>query len=287
MTTTYLMKEKGFKVISAALLLTAMLVVQPFGISSVSAQQKKASGKIIEKPDIDPIFTGGSGEMNRFISSSLKYPREASEKNAQGLVVYQFIVEKDGSLSNFELLHRADPLLNDEALRIIKSMPPWRPAKHKGEFVRAKSYVPMYFKLNKNAKSQNSAIKAAIAKTDTKLIENSDIYTIVDQMPNYPEGEKALSKYLSDKITYPRDALQEGIQGSILCSFIVGKDGRISNIEIVKGLSSSLDDEAIRVLSLMPRWNAGINNGEKVNVKCLLPIDFTIDETPIPPLTTN
>lgn len=75
------------------------------------------------------------------------------------------------------------------------------------------------------------------------------------------------------------------MEGRILCSFIVSKDGTISNIEVVEGIHPQLDNEAIRVLGLMPRWTPGENGGEKVNVKCLLPIDFTIDETPIPPMT--
>src|SRR5690554_6484781 len=77
-------------------------------------------GKIIEIPDIDPMYTGGSHELTRFISNNLRYPREAAEKDIQGLVVYNFVVELDGSLSNFEIIHRAHPLLDEEALRIIK-----------------------------------------------------------------------------------------------------------------------------------------------------------------------
>ena len=103
-------------------------------------------------------------------------------------------------------------------------------------------------------------------------------------MPEYEYGESGLSKFIAHNIRYPKDALQQGIEGRILCSFIVGKDGSISNIEVVNGLNSDLDDEAIRVLGLMPKWMPGVNNGENVNVKCLLPIDFTIDEEPIPTL---
>ncbi|MDR1743542.1 MAG: energy transducer TonB [Dysgonamonadaceae bacterium] len=283
------MKKIGVTATAAYLFIAGFLLLQAFVSSSASAQKKKdtaaTGGKVIENPDIDPFFTGGSGEMNRFISRSLKYPPEAAKNDKQGLVVYNFIVEKDGTLTNFELMHRADSLLNEEALRIIKSMPPWQPAKYKGEIVRARAYVPMYFKLNKNAKAQRSTYQAAIAKTDVQFIENNEIYTIVDQMPQYPAGEAALAGFISEKIAYPRDALQEGIQGSILCSFIVAQDGRISNIEVVKGLYPSLDNEAIRVLSVMPRWTPGTNNGEKVNVKCLLPINFTIDEDPIPPVS--
>jgi protein TonB len=90
----------------------------------------------------------------------------------------------------FQYNHRADPLLNKEALRILQAMPPWRPARHKGEIVRAETYVPMYFKLNKNAAPHHGQRTAALgtkiyAKTDRDILENSEIYTIVDKMPRY------------------------------------------------------------------------------------------------------
>jgi TonB family protein len=240
------------------------------------AQQNPPSptGKIIEVPDIDPMFTGGSHEMNRFISRSLRYPREAAEKNIQGLAVYNFVVELDGSLSNFEIMHRAHPLLDAEALRIIKSMPAWRPAVYKGENVRARQYVPMYFKLNKNARSSRRAQSRKVMPIDP----NEEIFTIVDQMPEFPTGEEGLGRFLSEFIQYPVRAKQEGIQGRILCAFIVRKDGTISNMEIVNGLDNELDNEALRVLSMMPKWTPGKNNNETVSVKCILPIDFKIDE---------
>lgn len=244
--------------------------------------------KIVKEPDIDPMFTGGTAAMHKFITSTLNYPKEAIEKNIEGLVVYTFVVEKDGTLSNFNLIHRADPMLDAEALRILKAMPPWRPAKYKGEAVRAETYVPMYFKINKNRRTaKTNSQGSSTAKTDLDIIANEEIFSIVDQMPQYPGGEKKLTEFLSNRIIYPSQALQNGIEGRILCSFIVAKDGTVSNIEVLQSPDPELSDEAVRVLSMMPKWNPGINNGEKVNVKCVLPIDFKINETPIPPTTTN
>lgn len=235
-------------------------------------------GKIIEIPDIDPMYTGGSHEMTRFISNNLRYPREAAEKDIQGLVVYNFVVELDGSLSNFEIIHRAHPLLDEEALRIIKSMPPWRPAVYKGKNVRSTQYVPMYFKLNKNAGRRTST---AQQRKIMPIDPNEEIFTIVDQMPEFPTGEEGLGKFISEFIKYPVRAKQEGIQGRILCAFIVRKDGTISNLEVVNGLDNELDNEALRVLSMMPKWSPGINDNKAVSVKCILPIDFKIDEDDI------
>ncbi|MDD4459079.1 MAG: energy transducer TonB [Proteiniphilum sp.] len=263
------------------------------GQSGMRAQEPphSASNRIVEDPDFLPMYTGGTAEMHRFISNTLSYPPEATEREIQGLVVYTFVVEKDGTLSNFNIIHRADPLLDAEALRILQLMPPWRPARHNGEVVRAESYVPMYFRLNKQtarvaprSRPSETATARAYAKTDKEILEQQEILTIVDQVPRYAYGEEGLSEFIAHNIRYPKEARQQGIEGRILCSFIVARDGSISNIEVVEGLHPQLDNEAIRVLGLMPRWAPGENGGEKVNVKCLLPIDFTIDEVPIPAL---
>lgn len=244
------------------------------------------SDKIFENPDIVPMYTGGTAEMHKFIANTLKYPTDARERNAQGLVVYTFVVEKDGTLSDFNIIHRADPLLNEEALRILQAMPPWRPGRHNGEIVRSETYVPMYFKLNRSTTASGTPVQPTrdYSKKDTVILESNTIYTIVDKMPEYTYGESGLAAFIAHNIRYPREARQEGIEGRILCSFIVGSDGSISNIEVVEGSNKALSEEAVRVLGLMPRWIPGENNGEKVHVKCLLPIDFVIDEEPIPPL---
>lgn len=259
--------------------------------SVVSAQDApiSKSDKVIEEPEIMPMYPGGTPEMHRFISNTLKYPEDARVRNAQGLVVYTFVVEKDGSLSNFNIIHRADPLLNDEALRILQAMPAWRPGRHNGEIVRSETYVPMYFRLNQQAAATGARVQPTrnYSKTDPKVIENNTIYTIVDKMPQYTYGEAELSAFIAHNIRYPREARQEGIEGRILCSFIVSNEGSISNIEVVEGTNKSLNDEAVRVLGLMPKWIPGEYNGEKVHVKCLLPIDFVIDETPIPAFPNN
>ncbi len=240
----------------------------------------KAKGKIIEIPDIDPMYPGGSQEMLRFISTSLRYPREAAENDKQGLVVYNFVVNLDGSLSDFEIMHRAHPLLDAEALRIIKSMPAWRPAVYKGQNVRARHYVPMYFKLNKNGYRTTSSTTAHQRKV-MPLDENEEIFTIVDEMPQFPTGEEGLGKFISEYIKYPSRAKDEGIQGRILCSFIIRKDGAVSNLEVINGLDNDLDNEALRVLSMMPKWTPGKNDNKVVSVKCILPIDFTLEEDSI------
>lgn len=236
------------------------------------------TGKVVEKPDIPPIFTGGSFEMNRFIRKTLRYPKDARERRAQGLVVYTFIVEPNGSLSNFDLVHRADSALDLEALRILKAMPPWRPGKSKNEIVRTKGYVPMYFRLKSVTQTlakDTTAPASVYAKTNSE-IANSEVFSIVEKMPQYPYGEKELKGFIEHQLKYSKEGLKEGSGGQVVCSFIVASDGSISNIEIVQSLNPKLDLEAMRILSLMSNWIPGEKNGEKVNVRCLLPVDFSM-----------
>ncbi len=236
----------------------------------------KPAGRIIEIPDIDPMFPGGSGAMKSFIAASLNYPREAVDNEIQGLVVYDFVVELDGTLSDFEIMHRAHPLLDAEALRIIQSMPRWRPAVYKGNNVRARQYVPMYFKLNKNAGGSYTSSTAQTRK-QMPIDPNEEIFTIVDVMPQFVTGEEGLGRFIGEFLKYPSQARENNIEGRIVCSFIVRKDGTVSNIEVVNGLDHELDNEALRVLSMMPKWTPGRNDNQAVSVKCILPIDFTIE----------
>ncbi len=109
--------------------------------------------------------------------------------------------------------------------------------------------------------------------------EESDegtVFQVVEQMPEFPGGMEALLKYLSKNIKYPSIALDNNIQGRVLVSFTVNKDGSIVDPEIMKSVDPSLDKEAIRVISSMPKWNPGKQRGKAVRVKYTVPVAFRI-----------
>ena len=112
----------------------------------------------------------------------------------------------------------------------------------------------------------------------SRLIEdlNEQVYQILDKMPSFPGGESALIKYLNMNIRYPVTAAEISIQGRVICRFIVKKDGSIFNVEVVRSLDPSLDREAVRVIEGMPKWNPGMQDGEPVNVRYVLPINFRV-----------
>jgi protein TonB len=102
-------------------------------------------------------------------------------------------------------------------------------------------------------------------------------YTVVEQMPEFPGGERALQKYLSNSVKYPVIATENGIQGKVFVNFVVDRNGSISNVKIVRGVDQSLDREAMRVVKSMPKWIPGKQNGEAVRVSFTVPINFVLE----------
>lgn len=118
--------------------------------------------------------------------------------------------------------------------------------------------------------------KEVIAEEPVQPKEENKVFDVVEQMPSFPGGTGALMQYLSSHIKYPAVAEENGIQGRVICTFVVGKDGSISNVQVMKSVDPSLDKEAIRVVKSMPNWIPGKQNGSAVNVKYTLPVTFRL-----------
>ena len=99
---------------------------------------------------------------------------------------------------------------------------------------------------------------------------------MVEQKPEFPGGEAAMYKWLGDNIVYPSAASEEGVQGRVVVEFVVGKDGSISNVKVVRPRHPALDKEALRVVKAMPKWLPGRNNGQPVKVTYTLPVTFKL-----------
>lgn len=103
-----------------------------------------------------------------------------------------------------------------------------------------------------------------------------EIFKFVEQMPEFPGGEAALYKWLGDHIQYPERAMNQSQQGTVRVKFVVNEDGSISNVEVARPLGFGLDEEAKRVVSSMPKWSPGKNNGKPVKVYYQVPIKFVL-----------
>ena len=106
---------------------------------------------------------------------------------------------------------------------------------------------------------------------------HGDIFDVVEEMPQYPGGAQALLEFLNQNVQYPEEAEKAGIQGRVIATFVVEKDGSVSNAKVVKSVDPLLDAEALRVISAMPKWKPGKQNGKVVRVKYTVPLSFHFD----------
>ena len=106
--------------------------------------------------------------------------------------------------------------------------------------------------------------------------DEGEIFQVVEQMPEFPGGMQALMAYLSKNIKYPSVAQDNGIQGRVLVSFVVNKDGSIVDPEVIKSVDAALDKETMRVIKAMPKWNPGKQRGKPVRVKYTVPVLFRL-----------
>jgi len=106
--------------------------------------------------------------------------------------------------------------------------------------------------------------------------DDSPVFYIVEEMPEFPGGELALRQFIANAIKYPVIAQENGIQGKVYVSFVVGKDGQVSDARVIRGVDASLDKEALRVVNSLPRWKPGKQQGEAVRVSFSVPISFVL-----------
>ncbi len=118
---------------------------------------------------------------------------------------------------------------------------------------------------------------AAPVEAPVEEEEEEVVFQVVEKMPEFPGGTQALFKYLSENVKYPVIAQENGIQGRVICQFVVNKDGSIVDVEVVRsGGDPSLDKEAVRVIKSMPKWNPGKQRGKAVRVKYTVPVNFKL-----------
>lgn len=108
--------------------------------------------------------------------------------------------------------------------------------------------------------------------------EEEEIFVVVENQPEFPGGQAAMMKFLSENIKYPVIAQENGIQGRVICNFVVERDGSITDVQVVRGVDPSLDKEAVRVIQSMPRWKPGMQRGKPVRVRFTLPVVFRLQQ---------
>jgi len=129
---------------------------------------------------------------------------------------------------------------------------------------------------NDDAAGEVIRAKEVIAQPEPPKEEETKVFDVVEQMPQFPGGPSALFEYLSKNIKYPVVAEENGVQGRVIVTFVVERDGSITDVKVVKSVDSSLDKEAQRVVRSMPHWIPGKQNGSAVRVKYTVPVTFRL-----------
>lgn len=105
-----------------------------------------------------------------------------------------------------------------------------------------------------------------------------EVYTVVEQMPEFPGGDDKMKEYILSNTQYPQEAMEKGVEGKVFVGFVVEKDGSIGDVELLRGIGYGCDEEAMRVVRSFPKWIPGKHHGEAVKVRYLIPVFFKLED---------
>jgi TonB family protein len=203
-------------------------------------------------------------DFYQFIAKNIRYPKEDHDKGIQGRVLLQMVIEKDGSLDDIKVMRTPSGSLAEEAVRVLKLAPKWTPGIQNGRPVRVQYVIPINFSLETKTPPQSL------------IIGRDVIFTAVEVEPTPKGGLEEFYRFLGNNIKYPEEDKKNNIQGRVIVQFVVEKDGSFSDLKILRQPSGTLGNEALRVLSLAPKWNPGIQNGRTVRVQYTIPVSFSL-----------
>lgn len=226
------------------------------------------SSKEIPYVDSQPEFPGGPEALhNEFLKENYRMP---IVKNLKGKVFVSFVVEIDGKLSNIKILRDIGYGTGDEAIRVLKLSPRWIPAKRDNKYVRWNYSFP----ITVNGVEPDEAVELHnfTNKTPTTQVieEENQVYGTagIEVKPEFPGGQEKFDLFIKENYKTPI----EGLKGKIYMTFIVEKNGSLSDIKILRDIGHSTGQEAIRVLKKSPKWNPGMQNLKQVRVQYSLGI---------------
>ncbi|MDY0344580.1 MAG: energy transducer TonB [Lentimicrobium sp.] len=114
------------------------------------------------------------------------------------------------------------------------------------------------------------------AVMEEEEVAEAEIFTVVEDQPSFPGGDAARIRYLQENIKYPQMARESGIQGTVYVTFVVERNGAVTDVRVLRGIGGGCDEEAVRVIKAMPKWNPGKQRGKPVRVQFNMPIKFTL-----------
>ena len=192
--------------------------VQQLNVKNESANDNDSIYNVVSE---NAEFPGGNMAASNWISKNMTYPEECRKQGIEGRVVIKFVVNKDGSIVDAEAVKSPHPALAAEALRVVKSMPKWKPAKEGGKVVRSRFNIPIMFRLA-GKKPQSASAQPQKPQSPQSLTDEQKA------VHDWFGAQPALMTHLNKNIRYPKECQEQGFEGRVLVSIAVEKDGSVS-----------------------------------------------------------
>lgn len=190
-------------------------------------------------------------KMPEFNGDLKMFARSQPNPDTSGRVVIKFIVDEQGGVSHVSVAKSLLPKLDSQALQIVKQLPPaWLPGRNNGKAVAVWAMLPI------------------------------DFYKKTAYTEKMPEPPVDFSSFIKRNLRYPYAARRKHVEGTVLVKFVVDSTGTVKDLKVIRSVEPSLDNEALRLISMLPRWKPGEQNGHKVAVYFTLPIVFREDDFP-------
>ena len=228
-------------------------------------------------------------QIAKHIRKHFNYPQSAYDKSIQGRVYTQFVIDKNGEISDLNIRGPYEgELLEAEAKRIISKLPKFTPGKHHGRTVKVKYGVPITFRIP-GRKPSNIKKKTVDVK---KIISNAQVFNfdVVDQLPLFSDctgstGDaattcfnKGIIKHVNKHFAYPSDAIDNNVEGKVVATFIIDTNGNVADIKAKGPVGTEVLENATKSLfKKLPKFTPAQHNGKPVNVKYTFPVDFLLD----------
>ena len=249
-----LRKDTGKRNLKSMLIVFAVIIAIMAAVAAKVAIENAFPKKVAMETDVE--------------LSKLAQKKEAKvEKKAPVKVEEQKVVEKVKSSVKFTppVIKKDDEVKPEEEL------------KSQEDLNKTKTAIGSFdVKGNDEAGGEVLKAKEVIAQPEPPKEEETKVFDVVEVMPSFPGGQGALFEWLSKNIKYPVVAEENGVQGRVIVTFVVERNGSITDVQVVKSVDPSLDKEAVRVVKAMPHWIPGKQNGSAVRVKFTVPVTFRL-----------
>ena len=220
---------------------------------------------------------GQNKALKDYLLSKIQYTPAAIQAKTSGQIIAQVKINEKGEAKKIEFIRALGSGLYESVESAIKSVGDWNQY-WSGWHGEVDLRLPIQFihRSQSNSLDSNDLLVYVYDYRSNHDAHRYGSWEVKEKMPEFSKGgEDGLNEYLGRKIKYPKKAIQKMVSGKIMTSFVVDSNGQITNLKLLQGIGEGCDEEALKVITEMPKWTPGMQNGRKVNVHYLLPISFT------------